>query len=121
MKPVSKSSNFIDQIHVFVPVIVPRYREPISKPSVSQAIPVNRPARRRTIMASSSDRNPQHHTEKMKTRIQEIVTHMREDIKKVDEPQLKAMFETSAEVLGGLMKAFSDYEKKNEAAWRKSA
>jgi len=28
------------------------------------------------------------------------------------------MFETSAEVLGGLMKAFSDYEKKNEAAWR---
>ncbi len=72
-------------------------------------------------MASSSDRNPQHHTEKMKARIQEIVTHMREDIQKVDEPQLKAMFETSAEVLGGLMKAFSDYEKKNEAAWRKSA
>ena len=72
-------------------------------------------------MASSSDRNPQHHTEKMKTRIQEIVSHMREDIQKVDEPQLKAMFETSAEVLGGLMKAFSDYEKKNEAAWRKSA
>jgi hypothetical protein len=57
----------------------------------------------------------------MKTRIQEIVTHMREDIQKVDEPQLKAMFETSAEVLGGLVKAFSDYEKKNEAAWRKSA
>jgi len=57
----------------------------------------------------------------MKARIQEIVTHMREDIQKVDEPQLKAMFETSAEVLGGLMKAFSDYEKKNEAAWRKSA
>ena len=37
-------------------------------------------------MASSSDRNPQHHTEKMKARIQEIVTHMREDIQKVDEP-----------------------------------
>jgi hypothetical protein len=70
-------------------------------------------------MASSADRNPQHHTEKMKGRLQEIMTHMREDIHKVDEPQLKAMFETSAEVLGGLMKAFSDYEKKNEAAWRK--
>jgi hypothetical protein len=68
-------------------------------------------------MASSADRNPQHHTEKMKTRLQEIVTHMRQDIQKVDEPQLKAMFETSAEIL----KAFSDYEKKNEAAWRKSA
>jgi hypothetical protein len=31
---------------------------------------------------------------------------------------LKAMFETSAEVLGGLRKAFQDYEQKNEAAWR---
>lgn len=30
------------------------------------------------------------------------------------------MFETSAEVLGGLLKAFSDYEKKTEAAWRKA-
>lgn len=72
-------------------------------------------------MASSADRNPQHHTQKMKTRLQETVAHLREDIEKVDEPQLKAMFETSAEVLSGLMKAFSDYEKKNEAAWRKSA
>jgi hypothetical protein len=72
-------------------------------------------------MASSADRNPQRHTEKMKTRLQEIVSHMREDVKKVDEPQLKAMFETSAEVLTGLIKAFGDYEKKNEAAWRKSA
>jgi hypothetical protein len=32
--------------------------------------------------------------------------------RKVDEPQLKAMFETSAEVLGGLVKAFRDYEQK---------
>jgi hypothetical protein len=57
----------------------------------------------------------------MRVRLQETVTHMREDIQKVDEPQLKAMFETSAEVLIGLIKAFGDYEKKNEGAWRKSA
>ena len=38
---------------------------------------------------------------------------------KVDEPQFKAMFETSAEVLPGLAKAFDDYERKNEAAWRR--
>jgi hypothetical protein len=72
-------------------------------------------------MASAADRNPQHHTQNMKKRLQEIVDHLRQDIGKVDEPQLKAMFETSAEVLGGLIKAFGDYEKKNEAAWRKSA
>jgi hypothetical protein len=55
----------------------------------------------------------------MKRRLSETVTHLREDIGKVDDPQLKAMFETSAEVLGGLIKAFEDYERKNEAAWRK--
>jgi ferric iron reductase protein FhuF len=71
------------------------------------------------IMASVSDRNPQHHTQNMKKRFSETVTHLRQDIGKVDEPQLKAMFETSAEVLSGLIKAFDDYEKKNEAAWRK--
>jgi hypothetical protein len=67
-------------------------------------------------MASSND--PRHHTHKMKQRLQETVDHLRSDIEKVDEPQLRAMFETSAEVLGGLVKAFADYEKKNEAAWR---
>jgi hypothetical protein len=70
-------------------------------------------------MASVSDRNPQHHTHNMKKCLSETVTHLREDIGKVDEPKLKAMFETSAEVLGGLIKAFDDYEKKNEATWRK--
>jgi hypothetical protein len=70
-------------------------------------------------MAKESD--PRVHTQKMQKRLKEIQDHLREDIEKVDEPQLKAMFETAAEVLGGLMKAFSDYERKNEAAWRKSA
>jgi ferric iron reductase protein FhuF len=72
-------------------------------------------------MALASEKNPQHHIQRMKKRLEETVTHLRQDIEKVDEPQLAAMFETSAEVLSGLIKAFSDYEKKNEAAWRKSA
>jgi hypothetical protein len=37
---------------------------------------------------------------------------------KEDEPQLKAMLETVAEALGGLIKAFHHYEEKNERAWR---
>jgi len=72
-------------------------------------------------MASAKDKTPQHHTEKMKQRLQETVQHLRKDIDKVDEPQLAAMFETAAEVLSGLIKAFDDYDKKNEGAWRKSA
>ena len=66
----------------------------------------------------SEDHDPIHHTQKMKHRLEETIEHLRADIEKVDEPQLKAMFETSAEVLGGLAKAFSDYERRNEPAWR---
>ena len=69
-------------------------------------------------MVSEADHDPRHHTRKMQTRLQEIMDHLREDVEKVDEPQLKAMFETAAEVLGGLKKAFGDYEKKNEAVWQ---
>ncbi|WP_050401441.1 hypothetical protein [Bradyrhizobium embrapense] len=69
-------------------------------------------------MASATDRDPRHHTQKMQKALHDIRNHLREDIQKVNEPQLKAMFETSAEVLGGLEKAFKDYEQKNEKAWR---
>jgi len=55
----------------------------------------------------------------MTQRLQEIIQHLREDVGKVDEPQLKAMFETSAEVLSGLVKAFQDYERRNEPAWQR--
>lgn len=72
-------------------------------------------------MASASERDPRHHTQKMQKALRQIQDHLREDIEKVDEPQLKAMFETSAEVLGGLIKTLSDYEKKNESAWRKAS
>lgn len=62
--------------------------------------------------------DPRHHTRKMKQRQEDTVGHLRDDITKVDEPRLKAMFETSAEVLSSLVKAFNDYEKKNEPARR---
>src|SRR5262245_45211023 len=66
------------------------------------------------------DKDPRHHTRNMQKRLRDLIDHLRADIKKVDEPQLKAMFETAAEVLGGLSKAFHDYETKNERAWRKT-
>ncbi|MCP9228746.1 hypothetical protein NMG46_00550 [Mesorhizobium sp. LMG 17147] len=69
-------------------------------------------------MTSAADRDPRHHTQKMQKKLEEVKQHLREDIEKVDEPQLKAMSETSAEVIGGLQKAFQDYEQKNEPAWR---
>jgi hypothetical protein len=65
--------------------------------------------------------DPRHHTQNMRGRLQEMIEHLRRDVTLVDEPQLQAMFETSAEVLGGLVKAFEDYERKNEPAWQKRA
>ncbi len=52
---------------------------------------------------------------------QDLIQHLRSDIEKVDEPQLKAIFETTAEVLSGLSKALSDYERRNESAWKGQA
>jgi hypothetical protein len=70
-------------------------------------------------MSPLDENDPRHHTQNMRQRFGELIAHLRQDVEKVPEPQLKAMFETSAEVLAGLSKAFSDYEQKNEAAWRR--
>ena len=68
---------------------------------------------------ASGHGDPRHHTQKMARHLEETIEHLRQDVEKVDEPQFKAMFETAAEVLGGLVKAFHDYERKNEAAWQR--
>jgi hypothetical protein len=72
-------------------------------------------------MKSPSEKNPVPHTRKIKARMGQLIVHLRKDIEKVAEPKVQALFETSAEVLTGLVKAFDDYEKKNEAAWRTDA
>jgi hypothetical protein len=54
----------------------------------------------------------------MEQRLHIIINLFREDIGKVDEPRFRAMFETVAEVLGRLVKAFRDYQQKSEKAWR---
>ncbi len=69
-------------------------------------------------MKTTDSPDPLAHTANVKEQLQELVDHLREDVKKVDDPKAKALFETSAEVLLGLKKAFEDYEKKNEAAWK---
>ena len=67
-------------------------------------------------MVSVTERDQRHHVRKMQKALREIKDRLREDIVKIDEPELKAMFERTAEVIGHLEKAFRDYEQKNEAA-----
>ena len=69
-------------------------------------------------MKPSSEINPIRHTQKIKVRMRQLIDHLRKDVEKVPEPKAQALFETSAEVLTGLVKAFDDYEKGSEAAWR---
>lgn len=72
-----------------------------------------------TGKTNSSD--PKDHTFRIGKEFEQLIEHLREDIEKVVEPQAKALFEVSAEVLQGLRKAFDDYEKKSEKAWKDSA
>jgi hypothetical protein len=44
---------------------------------------------------------------------------VRATIGRVDDPQLKAVLETGAEVLGGLRQAFVDYGQGSEEAWQR--
>ena len=70
-------------------------------------------------MEKRPESDPIRHTQQVRERLADLINHLREDVSKVDDPQAKALFETSAEVLGGLATAFEHYEQKNEEAWRK--
>jgi hypothetical protein len=59
-----------------------------------------------------------HHTARMKRMLGDAMQHAREDTTKVNDPRARALLETTAEVLGGLRKAFDDFERKNEPAWQ---
>jgi len=69
-------------------------------------------------MKTTTSRNPFEHTANIKEEFTKLSEHLREDVDKVDDPKAKALFEVSAEVIDGLQKAFKDFEKKNESAWK---
>lgn len=73
------------------------------------------------MMNQYSESDPRYHTQKVQGMFDDLIEHLRDDIDKIDEPQAKAMFETSAEVLEGLKTAFRDYEKGSEKAWQHEA
>lgn len=62
--------------------------------------------------------NPKEHSRNIRSGLQEMVDHLRKDISKVEDPKAKALFETSAEVIKGLITAFSHYEEGEEEAWK---
>ena len=69
-------------------------------------------------MESSSSSDPKFHTKQVESKLSELIDHLRADIKKMNEPKAQALFETAAEVLSGLRKAFADYQAGTEQGMR---
>ena len=55
--------------------------------------------------------NPRYHVVKVRGMLNAVVKHCREDIDKVSEPKARALFETTADVLDGLINVYSRYER----------
>ena len=62
--------------------------------------------------------DPRHHTINLKAMLSDVIEHAREDVVKIDDPRGQALFETTAEVLTGLITAYDHYERRAEEAWR---
>jgi hypothetical protein len=73
---------------------------------------------RNAIVKTIASKDPRAHTANIREGFQEMIQHLREDVKKVDDPKAQALFETAAEVVGGLNTAFQHYETKAEKAWQ---
>jgi len=69
----------------------------------------------------SSSNDVRVHVQNIQQEFSNLKEHLREDIAKINDPQGKALFEVSAEVIGGLEKAFHDFENRNEEAWRQNS
>ena len=60
------------------------------------------------VKLSTSD--PRHHTKRLKEMLTQVIDHARSDVSKISDPKARALFETTAEALIGLRKAFEDFE-----------
>jgi hypothetical protein len=61
---------------------------------------------------------PAEHAQHIATLLQQAQQECRADIERIDDPKAQALFETVAEVAGGLMKALEHYQTGSEPAWQ---
>src|SRR5437016_13394611 len=61
---------------------------------------------------------PQLQAQRIAQMLEQAQQECRADIGRIDDPKAQALFETIAEVLGGAMKALTDYQDKNESVWQ---
>ena len=51
--------------------------------------------------------------------LDDVVQRAREDVDRIEDPKAQELFETTAAVCAGLVKAFESYEQQAETAWRR--
>jgi hypothetical protein len=57
------------------------------------------------------ENNPIRHTQTIKAKLHQIISHLQNDVGTVTEAKAQELFEASADVLGALVEAYDDYEK----------
>ncbi len=67
---------------------------------------------------AKTENDSRHHATKIKGMLDDVIRHAREDVDKVSDPKAQALFETTAEVLTGLVTAYDHFEKRSESGWR---
>lgn len=70
-------------------------------------------------MATKPTTDPRPQTQRIHKMLVDTAQQARNDIAEIDEPRARALFETSAEVLTGLAKAYEDYNAASEPVWRR--
>ncbi len=65
-----------------------------------------------------TSKDPFEHAANLKMEFSRLREHLHQDVSSVDDPHAKALFKASAEVIDGLEKAFADFERRNELAWK---
>lgn len=71
-----------------------------------------------TNFPESNSSDPRVRVANIRQMLQDVKEHARTDVSKVDDPRARALFEVTAEVLQGLMKAYEHFESRSEAAWK---
>jgi len=72
---------------------------------------------RSQAQADEATNDPRYYAANIKRMLGDVQTHVRDDTRRVGDQQARALFETTAEVLGGLIKAYEDYERR-APAWQ---
>lgn len=63
------------------------------------------------------ENNPIRHVQKIKAQMLQLISQLGEAAGKATPTNARALFESSAEVLGGLVKAYDDFEANGQKAW----